>query len=106
MQILTKRALNALRIRLLLERYLDGTQKAAFKKEWDTATADPAITCVILDCAGVTHFSSAYLELLIILDKALKQRQGTLSLMNVEHQVGEVLEITKLHKCFPVFLRD
>lgn len=106
MQIVSTRQLNALHIRLPLETYVDGAQKAQFKKEWDIATADPTITCVILDCVGVTHLSSAYLELLIILDKELKQRQGTLCLLNVEHQVGEVLFITKLNKCFSVFLRN
>lgn len=53
----------------------------------------PAATDVTLDCAGLEYISSAGLRVLLKAQKVMN-RQGTMRLVHVNEEVGEVFDIT------------
>ena len=57
---------------------------------------------LILNFSNVEYLSSAALGKLITLNKKLQQAQGKLILCNIDPQIYEVFEITKLNKLFTI----
>src|SRR5437870_13531376 len=57
---------------------------------------------VLLNFANVEYLSSAALAKLITLNKKLQQAGGRLILCNIDPQIYEVFEITKLNKLFDI----
>ena len=59
-------------------------------------------TGLVLDLAAVDHLPSLALGKLITLNKKLQQAGGRLVLCNIDPQIYEVFEITKLNKLFTI----
>jgi anti-sigma B factor antagonist len=57
---------------------------------------------VLLNFSNVEYLSSAALAKLITLNKKLQQVNGRLVLCNIDPQIYEVFEITKLNKLFDI----
>jgi len=57
---------------------------------------------ILLNFGNVEYLSSAALAKLITLNKKLQQVGGRLSLCNIDPQIYEVFEITKLNKLFNI----
>lgn len=57
---------------------------------------------LLLNFANVEYLSSAALAKLITLNKKLQQSGGRLILCNIDPQIYEVFEITKLNKLFNI----
>jgi anti-sigma B factor antagonist len=57
---------------------------------------------ILLNFGNVEYLSSAALGKLITLNKKLQQAQGKLILCNIDPQIHEVFEITKLDKVFKI----
>jgi len=57
---------------------------------------------ILLNFSNVEYLSSAALGKLITLDKKLKNAKGRLILCNIDPQIYEVFEITKLNKVFNI----
>lgn len=57
---------------------------------------------VLLNFGNVEYLSSAALGKLITLNKKLQSAGGRLILCNIDPQIYEVFEITKLHKLFNI----
>jgi anti-sigma B factor antagonist len=57
---------------------------------------------IVLNFGNVEYLSSAALGKLITLNKKLQQGQGKLVLCNIDPQIHEVFEITKLDKFFKI----
>src|SRR3984893_19305369 len=57
---------------------------------------------LLLNFANVEYLSSAALAKLITLNKKLQQVGGVLKLCNIDPQIYEVFEITKLNKLFNI----
>lgn len=57
---------------------------------------------ILLNFGNVEYLSSAALGKLITLNKKLQQAQGKLILCNIDPQIHEVFEITKLDKFFKI----
>src|SRR5262245_53124897 len=61
---------------------------------------------ILLNFSNVEYLSSAALGVLITLNKALHEGGGRLILCNIDPQIYEVFEITKLDKVFRFEKRD
>lgn len=61
---------------------------------------------VLLNFANVEYLSSAALGKLITLNKKLQQAGGKLILCNIDAQIYEVFEITKLDKFFKIMKEE
>src|SRR3984893_5578195 len=61
---------------------------------------------VLLNFGNVEYLSSAALAKLITLNKKLQQAGGRLILCNIDPQIYEVFEITKLNKLFNINLGE
>jgi len=57
---------------------------------------------ILLNFGNVEYLSSAALAKLITLNKKLQQVEGRLILCNIDPQIKEVFEITKLNKMFTI----
>src|ERR1700716_733972 len=58
---------------------------------------------ILLNFRNVEYLSSAALAKLITLNKKLQQVNGRLILCNIDAQIKEVFEITKLNRLFTIF---
>src|ERR1700716_3416885 len=58
---------------------------------------------ILLNFGNVEYLSSAALAKLITLNKKLQQVGGRLILCNIDAQIKEVFEITKLNRLFTIF---
>src|SRR6476620_845748 len=61
---------------------------------------------ILLNFGNVEYLSSAALGKLITLNKKLQQAQGKLILCNIDPQIHEVFEITKLDKFFKIMKEE
>ena len=61
---------------------------------------------LLLNFGNVEYLSSAALGKLITLNKKLQQAQGKLILCNIDPQIHEVFEITKLDKFFKIMKEE
>jgi anti-sigma B factor antagonist len=57
---------------------------------------------LLISFANVEHLSSAALGQLITINNKIRQRSGQLRLANIDRQIKEVFEITRLHKLFQI----
>jgi anti-anti-sigma factor len=85
----------------------------AFKGRLDAASAPQAETAVkeflgsgktslLLDLSGLEYISSAGLRVLLLANKALKQKSGALALCGVKGTVQEVLDVSGFTALFKV----
>src|ERR1051325_12055700 len=58
---------------------------------------------IIISFAAVDHLSSAALGTLIIINNKVKQKSGQLRLSDINPQIYEVFNITKLNKLFRIY---
>ena len=58
---------------------------------------------LIISFAAVDHLSSAALGTLITINNKVKQRNGQLRLSDINPQIYEVFQITKLNKLFRIY---
>jgi anti-sigma B factor antagonist len=58
---------------------------------------------IIISFAAVDHLSSAALGTMIIINNKVKQKSGQLRLSNINPQIYDVFEITKLNKLFKIY---
>ena len=58
---------------------------------------------IIISFAAVDHLSSAALGTMIIINNKVKQKGGQLRLSNINPQIYDVFEITKLNKLFKIY---
>lgn len=58
---------------------------------------------LLLCFRNVEHLSSAALGMLIMLNKKVAQRQGSLKLSDISPQIFEVFKITRLNKLFDIY---
>ncbi len=58
---------------------------------------------LIISFAAVDHLSSAALGTLIIINNKVKQKGGQLRLSNINPQIFEVFQITRLNKLFKIY---
>ena len=61
---------------------------------------------ILLNFSNVEYLSSAALAKLITLNKKLQQAGGRLVLCNIDPQIYEVFEITKLNKLFNIHTEE
>src|SRR5580704_8120061 len=61
---------------------------------------------ILLNFGNVEYMSSAALGKLITMNKKLQQAQGKLILCNIDPQIHEVFEITKLDKFFKIMKEE
>lgn len=57
---------------------------------------------ILISFQNVEHLSSAALGQLITINNKIRQRSGQLRLANIDPQIKEVFQITKLHKLFQI----
>jgi anti-sigma B factor antagonist len=58
---------------------------------------------IIISFGAVDHLSSAALGTLIIINNKVKQKGGQLRLSNINPQIFEVFQITRLNKLFKIY---
>ena len=58
---------------------------------------------IIISFAAVDHLSSAALGTMIIINNKVKAKGGQLRLSNINPQIYDVFEITKLNKLFKIY---
>ena len=58
---------------------------------------------MIISFGAVDHLSSAALGTLIIINNKVKQKGGQLRLSNINPQIFEVFQITRLNKLFKIY---
>src|SRR5438445_8848271 len=61
---------------------------------------------ILLNFANVEYLSSAALAKLITMNKKVQQAGGRLILCNIDRQIYEVFEITKLNKIFNIHAEE
>ena len=66
------------------------------------ASAEPNVK-LLLDFGEVDHLASAALGMLITLNKAVQEQQGTLKLANINKQIFQVFKITRLNRVFDIY---
>jgi anti-sigma B factor antagonist len=58
---------------------------------------------LLISFANVEHLSSAALGQLITINNRVRAKQGQLRLANIDPQIKEVFQITRLNKLFQIF---
>lgn len=69
---------------------------------FDLASKVEAGQSVLLDFATISYISSSALGKLITMNKKLKERSCSLKLINLNDDIMEVFEITRLNKFFVI----
>ena len=78
--------------RVVLDGRLDSNTYKALEKAMEPVLSGPA-KIVILDLAKLQFISSAGIRVLILAQKALAQRSGSLLMIHMQPQITKVLEI-------------
>ena len=87
-------------------RKLDGWTTDKLKDELNTAADREDCRHLVLDFAGVAYASSTMLQELLLLRRKMLSKVGELTLVHVDSQVREVLNITGLHWVFDIEDRE
>src|SRR5262249_3493592 len=84
------------------QRVLDESAVQGIRDSLLSLADDQVGGVLTLDLKGVEYLGSAMLETLINMYRKLKANDSQLVLRNLQHQVYEVFEVTKLHELFDI----
>jgi anti-anti-sigma factor len=85
---------------------LDNNTVAALDEELDRIAADPAVSVVVLDLAGLDYISSVGLRSIFRLQKMMAARNGKALVVNPRPPVQKVFEIVNATDISAVFIND
>jgi len=81
---------------------LDEANIAQISEEIGNLIDDESLPKFLIDFSNVDHLSSAALGALITINNKIKAKDGQLRLSNINDQIIEVFEITRLDRLFQI----
>ena len=89
-------------VRLLNQRPFRADKVVELTAEWNSVADRADCHALVVDCSNVRLLSSEILSKLLLLQRRLKRRQATLVLTGLRHEVREVMNWTRLDRCFEI----
>ena len=89
-------------VELADRKILDEVSILHIGEQLNTLVADKLKPKLVVDFTNVAHLSSSALGMLITLHKNIRERDGKLSLCNIQPQIYEIFAITRLNDIFKI----
>lgn len=89
-------------VELTDRKILDEVSILHIGEQLNTLVVDKPAPKLIVDFTNVAHLSSSALGMLITLHNHIRQRDGKLSLCNIQPQIYEIFVITRLNDIFKI----
>ncbi len=100
LELLVGRSVSVVRLRN--PKYFPDDEIAGLTREWNSVADCPECRTLVVDCSSVQILNSAMLSSLIVLQRRLKQKGGTLVLCGLRSEVRRTLRWTKLDRFFEI----
>ena len=89
-------------VRLRNPKYFTDDEVAELTREWNSVADRADCRTLVMDCSNIQLLSSSMLSRLIVLQRRLKQKGGTLILRGLRSEVRRILMWTKLDRLIEI----